>query len=178
MHSVIVHWFLFSTIKLSTPLALGGKQYFPCRLVHNFTKSTSSYLLPMQGWSPLSNIGIGICSSAPTLLLYLSVQCCLMYFVSLEQIGFYLGRDVGKVIKKHVQRFSLFCEISNTLVYKYILYTQPSSFVNAKANQIQDFTLNTGLVINAVRAIDSRFNRRLLYFKMSGTSTCICLFNR
>lgn len=97
----------------------------------------------MQNWSPLSNIGISICSSRPTLLLYLSFKCYLMYFVPLEKIGFYLGKNDGKVIKKHASRFYL---VKFLILLKFTLYTQPFSFVNAKANQIQDSNLKHRIV--------------------------------
>lgn len=66
-----------------------------------------------------------------------------MYFVPLEKIGFYLGKNDGKVIKKHVPRFYL---VKFLILLKFTLYTQPSSFVNAKANQIQDFNLKHKIV--------------------------------
>lgn len=66
-----------------------------------------------------------------------------MYFASLEKIGFYLGKNDGKVIKKHVPRFYF---VKFLILLKFTLYTQPSSFVNAKANQIQDFNLKHKIV--------------------------------
>lgn len=43
-----------------------------------------------------------------------------MYFVPLEKIGFYLGKNDGKVIKKHVSRFYF---VKFLILLKFTLYT-------------------------------------------------------